>query len=108
ILSIVAVHGLGGHWSETWTENGKLWLRDFLPSQLQSARIMSFGYNSDTALSMAVTDIDDVAAMLLERLDLKRLSPEEKKRPIVFIPHSLGGVVVKKAGFPLLQMADEF
>jgi hypothetical protein len=84
----------------TWTaENGKLWLRDFLPSQLPSARIMSFGYNSDTALSKAVTDIDDVATMLLSRLDLFRQLEEERKRPIVFISHSLGGIVVKKAGF---------
>jgi hypothetical protein len=89
----------------TWTaENGKLWLRDFLPSQLPSARIMSFGYNSDTALSKAVTDIDDVASMLLSRLNLQRQLEEERKRPIVFISHSLGGIVVKKAGSRLFQI----
>jgi hypothetical protein len=93
----------------TWTaENGKLWLQDFLPSQLPSARIMSFGYNSDTALSNAVTDIDDVASMLLFRLNLSRKHEDERKRPIVFISHSLGGIVVKKAGFPLFQMRGVF
>ena len=93
----------------TWTaENGKLWLRDFLPSQLPSARIMSFGYNSDTFLSKAVADIEDVASMLLNGLGLSRNLPEEKKRPIVFISHSLGGIVVKKAGFPLFQMGGVF
>jgi len=82
----------------TWTaENGKLWLRDFLPPQLPSARIMSFGYNSDTALRKAVTDIDDVALMLLSGLNLSRQLAEERKRPIIFISHSLGGIVVKKA-----------
>jgi hypothetical protein len=82
---------------QTWiAENGKLWLRDFLPTQLPKARIMSFGYNSDTAFSAAVTDIDDVALMLLDRMDGERQLEEEKKRPIVFISHSLGGIVVKK------------
>ncbi|KAF8245693.1 hypothetical protein K440DRAFT_503212, partial [Wilcoxina mikolae CBS 423.85] len=89
IPSIIAVNGLGGHWSETWTENGKLWLQDFLPSQLPTARIMSYGYNSDTAFSKAVTDIDDVVTILLNRLDRLRQLEEEKKRPIVFISHML-------------------
>ena len=93
----------------TWTaDNGKLWLRDFLPSQLPKARIMSFGYNSDTALSKAVTDIDDVALMLLSRLNSSRRDVEEIKRPIVFISHNLGGIVVKKAGLPLFQMRGMF
>ena len=36
-IDIVAVHGLGGHFEGTWTDSdsNKLWLRDFLPSQLE-------------------------------------------------------------------------
>src|ERR1700722_8526613 len=94
--SIVAVHGLGGQWDTTWTdENGKLWLRDFLPLDLPRARIMSYGYNAYTAFSKAVTDISDVAASLLDRLDNER-QPHERKRPVIFISHSLGGIIVKK------------
>jgi hypothetical protein len=104
VSSIVSVHGLGGHWRKTWTDdNGNLWLRDFLPGQLQdkgiNARILSYGYNSDTAFSKAVTNIDDEASMLLDRLDGVRSSEQEQKRPIVFIAHSLGGILVKKVGF---------
>ena len=61
---------------------------------------MSFGYDSDIAFSSNVTDITDIAKMLLERLRGERQSDEEKKRPIVFISHSLGGIVVKKVSFP--------
>jgi hypothetical protein len=64
---------------------------------------MSFGYNSDTALSNSITDIDDVAWMLLSRLRGLRELEVERKRPIVFISHSLGGIVVKKVGFPLFE-----
>jgi triacylglycerol esterase/lipase EstA (alpha/beta hydrolase family) len=101
-VSIVAVHGLGGHWKTTWMgeKEKKIWLRDFLPDQLAHAgiksRVMSFGYNSDTAFSKAITDIDDEAEMLLDRLNGYRQTPEEKSRPILFISHSLGGIVMKK------------
>jgi predicted alpha/beta-fold hydrolase len=105
-FSIIAVHGLGGDWEKTWTDdNGALWLRDFLPSQLPSARIMSYGYNSSTAFSKAVTDINDEAAMLLDRLDGERQNEDQKARPIIFVSHSLGGIVVKKVCVLLSIMA---
>lgn len=108
-LSIVAVHGLGGHWKKTWTgASDKLWLRDFLPGQLSDSgiksRIMSYGYDSDTAFSKSVTDIDDAAGMLLYRLDGDRQSMDEKSRPVVFVAHSLGGIVVKKVCLILFSL----
>lgn len=96
-VDIVAVHGLGGHWKKTWTaENGKMWLRDFLPNQLPTARIMSYGYNSKTAFSKSVTDIEDESTLLLNYLAGERRLEVEKSRPILFISHSLGGIIVKK------------
>jgi surfactin synthase thioesterase subunit len=92
----VAVHGLGGHWDKTWSDsNGKNWLRDFLPEEFPNARIMAFGYDSKMFFSSSVTDIEDVACTLLNRLDGER-DKRHKNRPIVFIAHSLGGIVVKK------------
>jgi surfactin synthase thioesterase subunit len=57
---------------------------------------MSYGYNSGTAFSRAVTNIEDEAEALLDRLDGNRELNVEKTRPILFIAHSLGGLVVKK------------
>lgn len=57
---------------------------------------MSYGYNSTTAFSKAVTDISNEAAMLLDRLDRERQDQDQMTRPIIFISHSLGGIVVKK------------
>jgi hypothetical protein len=57
---------------------------------------MSYGYNSRTALSKAVTDINDEAAMLLDRLNGERQSKDQKNRPIIFVSHNLKGIVVKK------------
>lgn len=57
---------------------------------------MSYGYNSQTAFSKAVTNIDDEARILLRKLISKRTREEERRRPIILISHSLGGIVVKK------------
>jgi hypothetical protein len=97
--SIITFHGLGGHWKNTWTDaNGSFWPRDFVPLQLPQAGIMAFGYNTNTAFSKATTDIEQVANMLMIRVHGCRQLPEERTRPIIFICHSLGGIVMKKAG----------
>jgi hypothetical protein len=72
----------------------------FSPSQLKSqrleSRVMSYGYSSGGILSKSVSDIDDVARELLTRLHGQRRTTAERARPILFIAHSLGGVVVKQ------------
>lgn len=73
---------------------------DFLLCLGIAARVMSYGYDSTTAFSKSVTDVEDQAAMLLNTLDLDRSQPSKKNRPLVFIAHSLGGVIVKKVSFP--------
>jgi alpha-beta hydrolase superfamily lysophospholipase len=57
---------------------------------------MSYGYDSASVFSKSVTDIDAAASMLLGRLRGSRKTDEQKKAPIVFVAHSLGGLVVKK------------
>ncbi|KAF9877324.1 hypothetical protein CkaCkLH20_05024 [Colletotrichum karsti] len=99
-IDIVAVHGLGGHWKDTWTDDAasKLWLRDFVPAQFPATacRIWSFGYNS-RSLSNSVEDIDDAATSLINSLHEERQLTGSGTKPIIFIAHSLGGIVVKRA-----------
>lgn len=95
--SIIAVHGLSGNWRQTWThDNGRFWLAQFLPVQFPNARVMAYGYNANIFLSKAVTDIKQEAEILLRYLENNRQRPEEKERPILFMGHSLGGILVKK------------
>lgn len=58
---------------------------------------MSYGYNSSTAFSRSVSDIEDQAGALLHALNVERMSPAQQKRPIIFVAHSLGGIIIKKA-----------
>lgn len=103
-IDIVAVHGLGGHFENTWTWNpadspGEKpcnWLKDLLPSEFPNARILSFGYNSAVALSKSIADISMFGEMLLTRTLMERMKPWQRNRPIIFVGHSLGGIVIKK------------
>jgi protein SERAC1 len=100
MLDVVAIHGLNGHYQKTWTETTSPrkvnWLQDLLPEQLPNARIMSYSYNSAVAFSKATIGIKTFAEQLLEDLMAWRLTLCEQERPIIFICHSLGGIVFKQ------------
>jgi hypothetical protein len=99
VVDIVAVHGLNGHFQKTWqtTQDGQEvnWLRDFLPKQIPFARVLSFSYNSTVMFTKSVADIGTFSEQLLEDL-LSMRSGLAASRPIIFVCHSLGGIVVKK------------
>ncbi|PYH98097.1 lipa and NB-ARC domain protein [Aspergillus ellipticus CBS 707.79] len=105
-IDFVFVHGLNprgrsDHPFETWTHaNGTFWPRDYLPHDVPQARIFVYGYNSNITnpQSMSTASVRDHANTLLNLLDLER-SPQLNVRPtkIIFIGHSLGGLVIKQA-----------
>lgn len=96
----MAVHGLSGDWESTWTDPGSnnLWLRDFIPSQFPNTglRVWSFGYDSTTVFTNSIADIDDAAKALVNALDGERQTKNSRTKPIIFIAHSLGGIIVKR------------
>ncbi|KAM7211655.1 P-loop containing nucleoside triphosphate hydrolase protein [Rhypophila decipiens] len=99
-VDIVAVHGLDGHWKNSWTaENGVFWLQDLLPLVLPNARIFSFSHDSRTrgANTPLTQDISDHAKDLVWLLSNERLLTNTETRPLIFIGHSLGGLVIKSA-----------
>lgn len=98
IHSIVIIHGLNGDATKSWTnpDTDAFWPKDFLPYDIPEARIMTFGYNANVAFGNTTADIVDHAKDLLGSLIDKREEKDERPRPIVFIAHSLGGIVVKQ------------
>lgn len=98
-IDVVAVHGLQGDSYQTWThENGTMWLESILPDKIPYARIMTFGYSSTVAFSSSAAQLEDKSIELINRLTMKRASVENgSTRPIIFVCHSLGGILVKKA-----------
>ncbi|KAN0086965.1 hypothetical protein V8E54_000653 [Elaphomyces granulatus] len=100
-VDLVAVHGLNGDAKQTWThgKTNALWLQDFLPQDVKNIRVMSFGYNASAALGNTTATIADHAKDLLGCMVDKREEADEKTRPIIFVGHSVGGVVIKQALF---------
>lgn len=70
---IIAIHGIGGDLCGTWThERGAFWLRDFLPKDIKGARVFSFGYAAEIALTKSRAKLDDFARSLLNKLRVER------------------------------------
>ncbi|KAF8519772.1 hypothetical protein BU17DRAFT_47482, partial [Hysterangium stoloniferum] len=95
LVDIVAIHGLDGHREASWTaDNGSLWLRDFLPRGVPSARILTYGYDAytESAAASSTQTLDGHAESFLARLASFRRISDTTKRPIIFIAHSLGGI----------------
>lgn len=106
---IIFVHGLGGTVMRTWS-----WRRDvnhFWPAwlgdeqELSSHRIFSFGYNSNfKGVATNLNTIDFAKDLLFSMLTFSGGLGDhlEQRRhigakPIIFVAHSMGGLVVKKA-----------
>jgi hypothetical protein len=109
--SIVAISGLGGHAFGSFKERGgdHMWLRDTLPFDLTShltsdsagrpmARVMTYGYESTVAESRSIQNLEDLATSF--HTSLLPLAAGPKNKPIIFVAHSLGGLVVKQVGRP--------
>ncbi|KAG5655550.1 hypothetical protein KAF25_003887 [Fusarium avenaceum] len=102
-VDIIAVHGLGSNVDRTWTWRGVdktqepvNWLKDadMLQSKIPNARILAFNYESTWLSDAPRTRVELCGEDLIH--SLHRLRPESN-RPIVFIGHSFGGLVIQDA-----------
>ncbi|KAF8857418.1 hypothetical protein BDZ45DRAFT_551002, partial [Acephala macrosclerotiorum] len=97
-LDIVFVHGLTGNRDKTWTHpNGTFWPLE-LAKDMPNARIMAFGYDADVVKLWGVTGNNNLRnhgkSLASDVSDERR---EHRDRPIIFIAHSLGGLVCEQA-----------
>lgn len=92
------VHGLDGDPVGTWeADDGTVWPRDLLPKEMKNVRVLTYGYNGSIMDTTSVAEIGDHALNLVGRLDDERSEPHAQVRPIIFIGHSLGGIIIKQA-----------
>ncbi|KAI1036247.1 hypothetical protein LB504_011378 [Fusarium proliferatum] len=96
-IDLVTVCGLGGHALGSFKEkNGRfVWLRDALPSDIPNARILTYGYDTKLSKSKAFQNLTDLGRAL--QIDLEGIRHPNEPRLILFIGHSLGGLVIKEA-----------
>lgn len=114
LISIIFVHGFTGHPKDTWSlaaekvkkhrpdvKHDVYWPKDELPKVIPTARILTFGYDTQIRHvlqgQISKNTLKDHARELLAQLKNNRGSDETILRPLVFVSHSLGGLVVREA-----------
>ncbi|KAM6483909.1 hypothetical protein HDV62DRAFT_389029 [Trichoderma sp. SZMC 28011] len=93
---IIAITGLDGHAYGSWRGKGNLgrmWLRHFLSKDLPYCRTMTYGYNSKLS-ARGIDTIMDYSRGLMEALKKIRNTEELRQRPLFFIAHSFGGIIL--------------
>ncbi|KAI4115486.1 MAG: hypothetical protein LQ345_003915, partial [Seirophora villosa] len=104
-VDIVFVHGLFGHPVKTWSlkkENESLfWPQSLLPAVVPNSQIFTWGYDADVSgifSSAGQSTIHELAGSLLSDLaDLRDTPSRRRIIPLIFVVHSLGGIIVKDA-----------
>lgn len=104
-VDIIFIHGLGGTSVRTWCRNrdpSNLWPKHWLPDEadMSTARILTFGYHAHFSSKKEQTSLtlNDFANDLLFRMKYDEETEERLGQvPIVFVAHSMGGLVFKKA-----------
>ncbi|KAI0184319.1 lipa and NB-ARC domain-containing protein, partial [Xylaria flabelliformis] len=105
VKSIVFVHGLRGHPRKTWEYSAPVqqktiyWPADSLPSILPRAKIWTYGYNAGVNDKLFQPNNQN---SILEHgndfmMKMERALRDKVALPIIFVAHSLGGLVVKAA-----------
>jgi hypothetical protein len=87
---------------QTWTDPGTgiFWLQDFLPKAVKVARVLTYGYEASASSIFsagAAETIQKHAHTFVASLQADRSIEGCDHRPIIFVCHGLGGVLVKKA-----------
>ncbi|KAI0805388.1 ribonuclease-like protein p/mrp subunit [Xylaria sp. FL0064] len=103
-IDIVAVHGINGDAFNTFSakSNNRFWLsdHDMLPRDVRNSRIMTYRYLASVATLLGGTSSDRIlqhAQTMIAELVADRELEDATERPIVFVCHSLGGIIVKRA-----------
>ena len=73
-----------------------MWLRDALPKYLPTARVITYGYDTNLVGSQSFQTVQDIAISLIARLRSIGTTLVPAK-PTIFLAHSLGGVVLMQA-----------
>ncbi|KAH8897208.1 hypothetical protein GQ53DRAFT_803263 [Thozetella sp. PMI_491] len=102
----IAVSGLASHPFGSWQPHGKdksfMWIRDEVPRSIPGVRTIVYGYESKLLGSQSFQTISDIARNLILHLKSGGWNSPMSK-PVVFLAHSLGGIILKEA---IVQIAD--
>ncbi|KAI0861632.1 hypothetical protein F4860DRAFT_475705 [Xylaria cubensis] len=96
----IAISGLASHpfgsWQPKDSDKTFMWIRDVLPKHIYGIRAVIYGYETRLAESQSFERIKDLASRLIALLTTYGWGSRSSK-PIIFLAHSLGGLVLRDA-----------
>ena len=105
VADVVFVHGLGGHPFETWSSPAAgSWLQ-WLAEDSQELSVWTLGYDAAvSSWSGYAMSLIDRAVNCLAELQAHQIG----RRPLFFVGHSMGGLLVKQMLRPSSSSAPDF
>jgi len=80
-------------------EREVMWLKHLLPTVVPHARILKFNYDSKYLVNAPRESLRSLGERLANTIHNLRAKEENTtNRPIIFIGHSFGGIVVQEVG----------
>ncbi|OCL10293.1 hypothetical protein AOQ84DRAFT_430924 [Glonium stellatum] len=100
--NILFLHGLTGHRDKTWTaeKQSEPWPKTLLSTDIVDARIITYGYDADVVhwtKPAGQNTVREHARNLIGDFAHTRRKTQSTGRPIIFVAHSLGGLVCQDA-----------
>ncbi|KAK1765476.1 hypothetical protein QBC33DRAFT_544396 [Phialemonium atrogriseum] len=111
VADLIFVHGLNGGSQSTWSKGNDpslFWPQEWLPRDeaFRDVRIHTFGYASGVNRE-SILGLRDFAKSLLGAIKDCPAMDRDEKPSLIFVAHSMGGLVVKNA-FVIGQQHPEF
>ncbi|KAF9640140.1 hypothetical protein BFW01_g11946 [Lasiodiplodia theobromae] len=108
-VDLIAVSGLGGHAFGSFKERDGpfMWLRDALPWEFPEFRIFIYGYDTQLQDSSSFQNLTDLGKELRMSIQETRVTGSNNHNHIIFLGHSLGGLVIKEAVVVMKDADDE-
>ena len=102
LLDLVFIHGLIGDREHTWThpKSAEPWPKTLISEEFPEARLLSYGYDAYVALKKEPVSSNRLSSHSLDFLNAIiaiRQTEGSEPRPLIFVAHSLGGIVCKDA-----------
>lgn len=99
--AVVFVHGILGDWRTSWTKRGHPSFPELVASdpELNQLDVYSFGYQSNARPRQ--DNLHDISLILQSEIDARL-----KEKKVIFIAHSMGGLIVRNCLINSLQKND--
>ena len=98
-IDCIAIPGLGYHPFSVWQRDPEadpfMWLRDSLPQSVPGAQVLLYGYDPEFRDGDCPNSIEEIVISFIS--DLRSMGRSSlSAKPVVFLAHSLGGIVLKQ------------